>query len=432
MALLAMMCSSPARAGTATPSSVGNSAATGTPHFLTKPYEEARILRVCGGTVFVGGEFHTIVWNGKTYTRNNLFSFSASPPYTITSWNPNVNGKVWGLALNSSCTSAYVGGQFSSIHGQAVRNLAKVSVRTGSVDTPFGHDANSTVRTIMFAGGRLLVGGDFSSINGSATKYYVALDPSTGKDTRYVDLHIYGNYNWKGASTTHTDVYGQSLDPAAPKVQIVGVFTSVDGQARQQSAQIWLGAHSANATGWQAPIFNDHCTDVETFFERAAPAWSPDGSALYFASTGHHLQGWSKGSYPLTGPCDTVLKLPSASASHSPSWIEYSGCDSYFSVAADPSGDAVYAAGHERWYGNRYGCDVAGPGAVPDPGMVGLNASTGALLRTSSGAPKYSMSKANAFTMDATGSGLWIGSTNRYGSQYCNQSPDHEGICYLP
>ena len=37
----------------------------------------------------------------------------------------------------------------------------------------------------------------------------------------------------------------------------------------------------------------------------------------------------------------------------------------------------------------------------------------------------------NGFMM-ITGAGLWIASTNRFGSQRCGGKPDHSGICFLP
>jgi len=49
-----------------------------------------------------------------------------------------------------------------------------------------------------------------------------------------------------------------------------------------------------------------------------------------------------------------------------------------------------------------------------------------------SGKARYSMSQANADDMLVTGAGLWIASTNRFGSDVCNHVAGHAGICFLP
>jgi hypothetical protein len=38
---------------------------------------------------------------------------------------------------------------------------------------------------------------------------------------------------------------------------------------------------------------------------------------------------------------------------------------------------------------------------------------------------------ANADNMMITHAGLWISSTNRFGSQFCGGKPGHAGICFL-
>jgi hypothetical protein len=42
------------------------------------------------------------------------------------------------------------------------------------------------------------------------------------------------------------------------------------------------------------------------------------------------------------------------------------------------------------------------------------------------------MSRANADAMLVTGAGLWIASSNRFGSNMCGRVGGHTGICLLP
>jgi hypothetical protein len=149
------------------------------------------------------------------------------------------------------------------------------------------------------------------------------------------------------------------------------------------------------------------------------------------------------GSYPRSGLCDSAAAFPATQSPVLHTWINYTGCDSYYATAADAS--TVYVAGHERYADNPNGCDGAGPGAIPAPGMAGLDPGTGALVENSAGtAGLYSRSRGlGADDMLTTSAGLWIGSDNGAygtlngqtvweGSQTCDGVDGFAGICFLP
>src|SRR5437764_8449310 len=76
----------------------------GTPTLVdTGTTETIRQLAQCGGTMYAVGTFTQISGsNGtttQTFSRNNVFSFSESAPFTVTSWNPDVNGTVNTIAF---------------------------------------------------------------------------------------------------------------------------------------------------------------------------------------------------------------------------------------------------------------------------------------------------------------------------------------------
>ena len=106
-------------------------------------------------------------------------------------------------------------------------------------------------------------------------------------------------------------------------------------------------------------------------------------------------------------------------------WVNYTGCDSYYSVAADAA--TVYVAGHERWSSNPNGCDYAGPGAIPAPGMVGLSPTDGSVVWNPTRGRGL-----GADDMMITGAGLWIGSDNLGNTQGCAGKSGHAGVCFLP
>jgi hypothetical protein len=420
----------------ATPSQTGGvspTAASGTPELTTPgPQETVHQLVQCGGTMYAAGNFTSITQAGIKYTRDNVFSFSAAAPYTMTSWAPDVNGIVDTIAFaGGNCANAYIGGTFTKVNATPVLNIAEISASNGAVNGTFGHGASNEVATIVSTGTHLLVGGSFTSINGASGSegaYYTSLNDVTGKYDGYMNLGISGKYSYPGSGPNITGVYNQQISHAGQRIMVEGDFTSVARLHRQQAFQMWLSPTNAQVTGWTAPILDDYCGDTIPWYARAA-AWSPNDVTVYFATTGVHLYNWN-GHYPLTGPCDAVLSFSADESSQSPQWINYAGCDSYYSIAADDS--TVYAAGHIRWADNPDDCNAAGPGAVADPGLQGHNPANGAVELNSSGRPLYSMSKANGDDMLITSAGLWIASSNRFDFNQCAGVSNVAGICFLP
>ena len=139
---------------------------------------------------------------------------------------------------------------------------------------------------------------------------------------------------------------------------------------------------------------------------------------------------WSAAS-PRTGLCDSVAAFRATHAEVTHEWVNYTGCDSLYSVAADSS--AVYIGGHERWADNPNGCNHQGAGALPAPG-------TGRLQPVQRGTDHqlqrhrlYSRSRGRgADDLLVTGAGLWVASDNFGGGTSCGGKPGYAGICFLP
>jgi hypothetical protein len=400
--------------------------ASGTPELAkTGSVEQVRQIAQCGSTMYAVGSFTSISWNGTTYTRNHVFSFSATKPYTVTSWNPNVNGTVNGITFSPNCSTAYLGGVFTSIGGTTVKNIAAVSTSTGAVISTFGHSANGQVETLLYYNGHILTGGYYTSINGSTSdKYMTSLNPSTGKDDGFIKLNISGHYSFPGVGSNPTRVYNQQLSHSGTLDLVEGDFTSVGGQARQQMFMLNLSGSTATVTGWTSPELNTNCNYNEAFYAQAG-AWSPDDSTIYVATTGYKPNGSPAGATPRTGPCDAAIAYPSTQTSVKHKWINYTGCDSLYSTAADAS--TAYFGGHERWSENPNDCDAKGPGAIVAPGMEGLSPATGALT--------FNPTRGRGLGADdmlITSAGLWIASDNAQNTDMCGGKFHHAGICLLP
>src|SRR5262245_28921680 len=118
---------------------------TNLPHLPanTSQVQQVRQLVQCGENMYAVGTFAAIRKGSSTFIRNNVFSFKATSPFTVTSWAPNVVG-TYGTTGNPSntvntiafvggdCSRAYIGGHFSSVNGTPVKNIAEISTVTGN------------------------------------------------------------------------------------------------------------------------------------------------------------------------------------------------------------------------------------------------------------------------------------------------------------
>jgi hypothetical protein len=425
--------------------------AAGTPSLTkTGTQEVIKQLVQCGDTMYAVGSFTSITQKKVAYPRENVFSFSANPPYTITSWAPDVNNKVNTITFNgANCAAAYIGGRFTRINGTVVKYLAEIDTTVGNVVPTFGTDAEGgEVNTLQGVDGHILAGGFFYSVNGGKDEYLASLNPVTGGDDGFLRLHISGHYYFCNTAKppkctsgdNHTAVYNQQVSHGGTLDLVEGDFTSAGGLARQEIFMVNLATDPATVTGWTSPQFDGskgnlpkgypyQCYFTEAFYVRGA-AWSPNDQTIYLGDTGYHPWNVSTTQEPRSGLCDSVSAFPATQKSVLDQWIEYSGCDSYYTVAAD--GTSVYAAGHIRWADNPNDCNAAGSGAVADPGLQGLNPANGDVDLNSQGTAEYTMATANADDMLITSAGLWIASTNRYGDNQCGGISGHAGICLLP
>jgi hypothetical protein len=391
--------------------------ASGTPAFptVTTRVEQVRQLVQCGGTMYAVGSFSTVTQGGSTIHRGNAFSFLATAPYTVSSWNPRANGQVNTIAFDGpDCSRAYLGGAFSSVHGTRAQNIAEVSTRTGAVITRFARAASKRVDTLVVNRGHLLAGGLFTVINGSGNRYLASLNPVTGRDDGFARLGISGQY---GPGVTK--VYNQQVSHSGRLDLLEGTFTRAGGQPRQQIFMLRLTGARATVTRWTSAEFNRGCAAREQFYVRAA-SWAPGDGTIYVADTGFRP---SKGAN--TGLCDAAAAFPARQQRVRHTWVNYTGCDSLYSTAAGPG--TAYFGGHERWASNSRACDVMGPGAIRAPGMVGLSAARGTVTFN----PTRGRGK-GADDMLLTRAGLWIASDNFDQTSTCGGVGGHAGICFLP
>lgn len=379
-----------------------------------------RQLTPCGPNMYAVGtfsQFKSPADGGQLYTRNNAMSFNGSTG-KMTAFNPNTNGIVNSIALDpADCGTAWIGGKFSTVGGQPATNIAAVDTATGALRTGFKHSAAGQVNAVLHTHGEVLVGGYFSMINGVARAKLASLNPTTGVPDNYLTLGLTGNYP---GSTNPTRGYNFTLSHGGDRVLVTGVFTAVGGVHREQVFQLDLGATSATLNPWTSTDFYIHCADSLPFYIQDA-AYSPDDTTVYVATTGYKAR-----TDPLhTGVCDATAAYPSTGATVTRNWVNYTGCDSLYSVAADSS--TVYVGGHQRWLNGELTCDRPGGGAVDRPGIGGMDPTTG---RATSWNPTRSRG-AGADDLVIAFGGLWVGSDDQNTATQCGREY-HPGICFLP
>ncbi len=414
----------PAAAAPALVGPVSTVPAAWTP-YLASPNSRVKQLVQCGGTMFAVGSF-TSIKNpaGATFARSNAFSFSAVTG-AVSAWDPRVNGTVNSIAVTPDCRTAFLGGVFTSVRGAAAKNIAAVSTSSGTLFPAFSANANGQVNTLHLYGAHLLTGGYFTSINGSARGYLASLSPATGRDDGYLNLSISGSYQYPGVAPNPTRVYNMEPSHNGKRLLVMGVFTSAGGRHREQI--FMLDLPSGSVTGWTSAEFNKRCSPEQPFYVQSA-AWSPSDTVVYVASTGNRpaTPPLPFGDLFRSGLCDAAAAMPAIDTSVVPLWVNYTGCDSLFSIAADLT--HVYVGGHQRFANNQFGCDEAGPGSVPMSGIGGLLSAVGLA------SPVWNPGRSRGYgasDMTLTSGGLWIASDNFFDANLC-AGKHHPGICFFP
>ena len=393
--------------------------------------EVVRQITQCGNVMYAVGKF-TQVRNPNSTTpiaRSNAFAFRATSPYTVLPWAPNPNGQVDTVACAPD-GDVLLGGSFSSAGGATVRNLVKVDEVTGVNQSSFALQPAGRVGHIEVvtdeAGVRHLLVGRY------AAPYLRSINPLTGATDRYGVPTIAGTYQFDMAVAQTPRVYNMTVSPDGRAVLMTGIFTSVGGQRHEQVFRLNLTAGSATVSGWSPTELYQNCYYKQPFYAQDA-AWSADMSQIFVATTGYRLQSeWllPRAQRPAarSGPCDAAIAYQATNqvefSGHT--WINYTGCDSLYSIAADAS--TVFVGGHQRWISNGAACDTLGTGGRAQPGLGELNPVGGA---AQTGPSRGRGLGANDLLR--TAAGLWIASDNQANTSGCGTATSGRmGICFLP
>lgn len=161
-------------------------------------------LKVAGTQVYVGGQFEKL--GGQT--RNGLAKVAGTTGGDL-GWIPNPTFGTGGglvMAIEVSGNSVYVGGVFSTIGGQALRHLAKLSATNGTASTAFAPNPDDIVLALTLSGTAIYAGGDFKNIAGQSRPKLARLDATQGTLTSF-DAKLIESDGVRALSVSGADLY---------------------------------------------------------------------------------------------------------------------------------------------------------------------------------------------------------------------------------
>ena len=372
----------------------------GTPHVL-----DGRVNSVVqvGNTVILGGQFTQTRNNSDTtvIARSNLVAFDATTKVISTTFAPNPNGAVSVVLPTGDGQTVFVGGAFTSIGGQARKNLAKVRVSDGAVITQFNAgDVAGQVKDLRLSSGRLWVAGSFTHIANKAQKALAAVNPTTGAFNTFMRATVAGIHNSGFTSIAKIDI-----NPQGTRLVAIGNFDTVNAVKNRQIFQLDLSGTAAALSAFRTSFYETRCSTSFDSYMRDLD-FSPDGSFFVVSTTGAYGGAGTA--------CDSTARFETDSAAGArPSWINNTGGDTTYAVEITDS--VVYTGGHARWQNNPFRADTAGQGAVPRPGIAALDPINGLPLSWNPTRDRG----VGVFDFLVTDQGLWVASdTTRIGASY--------------
>ena len=199
------------------------------PNMNFKFFGKIRELAVSGNTMYVGGDFRSI---GGQRCKNlaAVNAFTGRP----TGWRPEADANVFSLLVHNDLL--YVGGGFSTINGKPRKHLAALDAVTGEV-TAFdakivpGQDIPQQfgIKVLQIHHEKLYLGGNFSSVGGQARWHLASVDPLTGAVTA-----------WNPNVSNSVRSYVNSMVAVDGKLYFGGNFYQVGGVWRFSLAAVDL------------------------------------------------------------------------------------------------------------------------------------------------------------------------------------------------
>jgi hypothetical protein len=391
---------------------------------IPRPHVDA--MASLNGIIFAGGVFDRVQRPGSSSAQavRNFVAFSAKTGGLKDQGSgykdPTFNGPIHAIAVLGD--NVFVGGAFTTVNGISRRALVKIDAATGKVDTAFNAGFSGGIVWDLKAwngpSGKIPV----LVVAGSVGSKLMALNPRTGTNTGYFKLGIRD-----AIPGARGDVAVFRMAIHGSKLVATGNFRTVQGKRRVRFFMAHLGGSGARINKWYYPGFAKACssTDARRIAYLQGIDFAPDGSYFVVTATGQipasKADIWPKGSAKYHTVCDAAARFNLAN-DQKPAWINYTGGDSVWEVAA--TGTAVYVQGHFEWLDNPNGwASRDGGGAVRRQGIGAINPATGKALAWNPAKPAVIGGK----VFLVTSQGMWVGSDS-----LTFAGEPHRGIAFVP
>ena len=287
-----------------------------------------------GNVIVVGGDFTQVQKpNGEIFDVTGTFAYHIDTGALIEAFTPTLlhtSGASEVLAVEpAGPDSVLLSGKFRTVNGYGHRNLTKVTISTGQVDTSFEANVDGPVRDVVLKNNRLFIGGEFTFVNGLPRGRLAEMNGTTGA----VDPTF--RHDITGSTHAEADIpYGPKHLAITDSNVLVVVHRSKFVGAEERRGVALINLANDTVMPWSTDFWEDsaiYTVDAEV---------SPDGSYLVLGSNG--------GDYPVWGRDSAVafdIDDPTTPG-HEPRWIARN-FDSTYAVGI--SDDAVYIGGHFCW-----------------------------------------------------------------------------------
>ena len=228
--------------------------------FVPDPNDTVKsVLVQPDGRVLVGGWYTSISGQSQAYLSRLLINGYANLSFT-----PSISDRVWCVALQPD-KKILIGGQFSTVNGVARPAIARLNP-DGTLDTTFNAVIQQIpqVEGVVFGmalqpDGKIVIVGVFSTVSGQPRNNIARLNPDGSLDT---------TFNAGAATPISSNEVYVVVRQSDGKLLIGGYFTMINGVARSHIARL-------NADG-----------SLDTSFDPGFPHWvyaiavQPDGKII--------------------------------------------------------------------------------------------------------------------------------------------------------
>lgn len=270
---------------------------------------------VVGTTVYAGGHFSRARPAGaapgtKQVKRYDLLAYDLRTGVLNSRFAPTFNGQVLTVVASPDGKRIYVGGEFTTVNGQARNRIAAFDTATGKLVTSFAPSLDQRVRGIVVTSRRVYAGGSFSTANGVRRGRLAAFSTSDG-----------ALLGW--APSADQQVLAMVAAPGGSRIVVGGQFTTLNGVDAYGLGTVDADSGAASSVAVTQVVRDATSTAGIT-------SLATDGSLVYGTGYDFGEGGNFEGTFAMNASGALV-------------WLEDCHGDTY---AAAPVGGVVYTVGH--------------------------------------------------------------------------------------